>query len=90
MEEFWRTCMNMMMGSGGVLMMIVMILFWVAVIALIVLGIRWLWRQERAPNPRSGEDPLEILGRRYAAGEIDDDEFGKGKRSLSESSARPH
>lgn len=88
MEEFWRACMNMMMGSGGVLMMLVMILFWVGVIALVVLGIRWLWRQQDGRRPATGEDPLEILRRRYAAGEIDQDEFEKRRRSLAESTDR--
>lgn len=88
MEEFWRACMNMMMGSGGVLMMLVMILFWLGVAALVVLAIRWLWRQQVGRHPRSAEEPLEILRRRYAAGEIDQDEFETRKRSLSESSAQ--
>lgn len=88
MEEFWRACMNMMMGSGGVLMMLVMVLFWVGVAALVVLAIRWLWRQQVGRHPRGAEDPLETLRRRYAAGEIDQDEFEARKRSLSESSAQ--
>lgn len=88
MEEFWRTCMNMMMGSGGVLMMLVMILFWVGVVALVVLGIRWLWRQEAGSHTRSADEPLTILQRRYAAGEIDHDEFESRRRSLSESAER--
>jgi len=85
MEEFWRACMNMMMGSGGVLMMLFMILFWVGVVVLVVLGIRWLWRQQD-DRPRSSESPLEILRRRYAAGEIDQEEFDKRRRSLADSS----
>lgn len=89
MEEFWRACTNMMMGSGGVLMMLVMVLFWVGIIALVVLAIRWLWRQQAGSHPRTADEPLEILQRRYAAGEIDHDEFETRKRSLSESSTRP-
>lgn len=87
MEEFWRACMNMMMGSGGVLMMLFMILFWVGVVVLVVLGIRWL-RRRHDDRPRSSESPLEILRRRYAAGEIDQEEFEKRRRSFADSSER--
>ena len=64
--------------------------FWIGLIALIILGIRWLLRQERgnargagtAPSGPSAEDPLEILRRRYAAGEIDDEEYARRRKTL--------
>jgi len=68
-------------------MMLFMILFWVCVIVrvvLVVLGIRRLSRQH-GDRPRSGEAPLEILRRRHAAGEIDQEEFEKRRRSLADS-----
>jgi putative membrane protein len=88
MEEIWRACMNMTMGAGGVLMMIAMILFWVGLLALVVLGIRWLWRQQGGTGRSRDEDPMEILRRRYAAGEIDHEEFERRRRSLQETSGR--
>lgn len=84
MEEFWRACMNMMMGSGGVSMMLFMILFWIGVVVLVVLGIRWLWRQQDGRRAGPGEDSAEILRRRYAAGEISEEEFERRRRSLDE------
>ena len=64
--------------------------FWIGLIALIILGIRWLLRQERgdargagtAIRGASAEDPLEILRRRYAAGEIDDEEYARRRKTL--------
>jgi putative membrane protein len=67
------------------------IAFWVGLLALIFLGIRWLLRQDRASSQGSGgrtgtpsaEDPLEILRRRYAAGEIDDEEYARRRKTLT-------
>jgi putative membrane protein len=56
----------------------------IGVIVLIVLGIRWFVRQERAsrpPAPRS-DDPLEVLRQRYARGEIDEEEYERRRRVL--------
>ena len=67
------------------------IAFWVGLIALIFLGIRWLLRQDRigsrGPGGASGgpaaEDPFDILRRRYAAGEIDDEEYARRRKTLA-------
>jgi putative membrane protein len=66
------------------------IAFWVGLIVLIFLGIRWLLRQDRAGSHGTGgpsggspaEDALEILRRRYAAGEIDDEEYARRRKTL--------
>ncbi len=61
------------------------LLFWVLVIA----GIVWLAQvvsrsQHQAETPRSASDaPLDILKRRYAAGEITKDQFDEMQRSLT-------
>jgi putative membrane protein len=60
----------------------------VGLIALIVLGIRWFLRQERASQGGSGgapraDDSLEVLRRRYAAGEIDEEEYERRRRTLA-------
>ncbi|MFQ5800973.1 MAG: SHOCT domain-containing protein [Candidatus Hydrothermarchaeales archaeon] len=56
-----------------------MILFWVAVILLIV----WLYKQIKGPQPDAQtESASEILKKRYAKGEIDKKEFEEKKRDL--------
>ncbi len=67
-------------GAGGVVMMVMMLVFWSAVIVSLVLGIRWLIHQ--APASRS-DSALEILRRRYARGEINREEFETKKRDLA-------
>jgi len=67
---YWNT-----MGAFGWTMMIV---FWVAVVALIVWAVR-----STAPTPRRESDPIDILERRFALGEIDGDEYEKRRRTLA-------
>ncbi len=86
MEEIWRACMDMMMGSGGGFMMVFMLLFWIGVIALIVLGVRWIWPHGGGGAER--ESPRNILDRRYAAGQIDQEEYEERRRVLSGSGDR--
>ena len=58
-------------GRGGPAMMVVL----VAPVALAL----WRWR----PRPgSSGGSPLEVLGRRYASGEIDADEYQRRRQAL--------
>jgi|GEM_PF-2887302 len=85
MEGFWHACMNTMMGSGGLLMMLPVILLWIAVLAGVVLGLRWLLRQQAPSGHESAADPLRILERRFAAGEIEQDEFEQKRRALGAS-----
>lgn len=74
---------------GGWVMMIGMVIFWVAVVVLIVWAVR-AWgggaRQMPAPPPQlqappapsqwtPAEDAVTVVKRRYAAGEIDRDEY---------------
>jgi putative membrane protein len=66
-------------GAGGLVTMLMMLLFWGLVIAGAVLGIRWLVRQGR--DERS-DRALDILRERYARGEIDKDEFDAKRRDL--------
>ena len=70
----------MMGGYGhGFLGGSVMILFWIAVIALIVLGVRWL-AQNGGGEKRSSA--LDILQDRLARGEIDAEEYQARKNAL--------
>ncbi len=59
-----------------------MFLFWgvlIGGIALLVVGLA----RQGTQTAGQGETPLEILGRRYASGEIDRDEFERMKELLS-------
>jgi len=63
------------------LMMFSMVLFWVA----IILGVIWLvrWIMEQSNRGRSGDgDPLEIIRRRYARGEINREEYERLREDL--------
>jgi putative membrane protein len=86
-------------GIVALIWLLVVVAFWVLVIAGLVLGVRWLIRADRnsrlpgPPPPAPGgsttpvaprpDDPLEILRQRYARGEIDEDEFERRRRTLS-------
>ncbi len=60
--------------------------FWIGVIALIVLGVWWIWRHGGGAAER--ESPRNILDRRYAAGQIDQEEYEERRRVLSGSGDR--
>ena len=78
----WQWGMHPMMfmwGAGGLVMMLMMLVFWGLVIAGLVLGVRWLAGQGRGT---ARDEALEILRQRYARGEIDKQEFETRKRDL--------
>lgn len=79
----WRWSMHPMWwawGAGGVIMMLMMLVFWGLVITGVVFTIRWLVRQSNGARPDSA---LEILRQRYARGEINREEFEMKKRDLT-------
>jgi len=57
------------------------LLFWILVIFGAIVLVRWLLERDKKTS-ESGENPLEILKRRYAKGEINRDEFEQKKRDL--------
>lgn len=65
---------------GGIMMFV----FLIAIIVGVVFLIKWLINQSQANNRKrdTDEEPLEILKRRYAKGEIDKQEFEEKKRDL--------
>ncbi|HEX7059154.1 MAG TPA: SHOCT domain-containing protein [Solirubrobacterales bacterium] len=67
-------------GAGWmIVMMIGMALFW----GLIILGVVWIIRSAPWASPHSGHGaPLEILDRRFAAGEIDAEEYRERRSAL--------
>ena len=79
-EWHWTTHPTMFMwGAGGLVMMVMMLVFWGLVIAGLVVGLRWLLGYGR---PVGRDAALEILRQRYARGEIDKQEFEARKRDL--------
>jgi putative membrane protein len=76
----WSTHpMMLMWGAGGLVMMLMMLVFWGVIVAGLVVGLRWLMGQ-----PRTGgrDEAMEILRQRYARGEIDKQEFDARARDL--------
>jgi putative membrane protein len=76
----WHWGMHPMWGVWGLGMMVMMLGFWILLITGIVLGIRWLVTQGRAPRQDSA---LDILRERYARGEINREEFEARKQDLT-------
>lgn len=80
--------MHMMWGSWGVGMMLVMFLFWAALIVALVFFIRWLVtageRGHQAGIGHGADSALDILKRRYARGEISKEEFQDMRQVLQE------
>jgi putative membrane protein len=67
------------MGFG----MLLMVAFWVAVILGVVLLVRWaIGTTSRVTDEPRSEHPLDILRRRYAAGEIDQATYQRMQREL--------
>lgn len=71
-------------GYGGGAMGIGMLLFWGLIIVVVVALARGLGSRSGGPEPRLGEKTtLDILGERYARGEIDKAEYEEKRRDLT-------
>ncbi len=69
------------MGIAGGLFMLV---FWGLIIVGLILVVRWLWDQGRHRSGYgAGNDPLDILKRRYARGEISKEDYDRIKQDLA-------
>ncbi|MEU0684434.1 SHOCT domain-containing protein [Streptomyces albogriseolus] len=74
--------MNGMMDGMGAWMLL-WGLVWLVLLALVIIGLVWLVRflirntasKDTTSRPADAEAPEDILRRRYAAGEIDEDEY---------------
>ena len=78
----------MMMGFGmgfGILGLLLMVLFWGGLIALVIWLVRSIFPvSQQTPKPPVGIEPnaLEILGERYARGEITREQYEMIKQDL--------
>jgi putative membrane protein len=73
------------MNGWGWVMMSFGVLFWIAVIGLVVWAVRG-WSGRRDTVQRDQESPREILDRRFARGELDLDTYTKAVDALSHKS----
>jgi putative membrane protein len=71
----------MMWGNQG-FMGVFMWIFWIAIIVGIIFLVKWIVMQSRPGEQNREENPLEILKKRYARGEIDKEEFEQKKKDL--------
>jgi putative membrane protein len=70
-------------GMMGPWMWFFMILFWALVLFGLVWTIRWLAdRNKQRGEKRNAESPMDVLKKRYAKGEISQEEFERMKRNL--------
>ncbi len=85
---------NMMGGNGMGFGMIFGWIFWLVIIVGVIYAVLWFVRQSGSQSQsgsqlsagsltQTGETPLAILKRRYAAGEIDQTQFETMKNQLS-------
>lgn len=73
---------NHMMWGGGFGGGLTMLVFWAAVIALIVFGVRWMSDGGHRPGGGRRSDAIDVLRDRFARGEIDEEEFKRRKAAL--------
>ena len=70
----------MMSGGYGLVGGVMMLVLWAAVIALIVFAIKWL--ADSQGGRRGRRDAMDLLRQRFAAGEIDEEEFKRRRKAL--------
>lgn len=76
---------NSMMGGWSLFGGILALIFVLAAVAAVTLLVAWLIRRGPATPggaPRGGQEAGEILRRRYASGDIDDEEFRRRLTAL--------
>jgi putative membrane protein len=71
-------------GWGMMLFSVLLTLaFWAGLVAVVVWAVRTLvGARSRSSQPSQGDQPLEILRRRFAAGEISQEEYERARRAL--------
>ena len=77
-------------GFGMALGGLMMVAFWGVLIAGVVLFARWMTGQPAGGSgPGATEDPMTILRRRYAAGEIDQPTYERMQSELANAASSP-
>ncbi len=71
------------MGWGWMVGGIMMVVFWALIVIGIVALVKVVMTGSGASESRSAETPLEILRRRYAAGELTNEQFEAMKRDVA-------
>jgi len=66
------------MGFGGGFMWV----FWILLIVVLVWGVKAFGDSTSGNNNQAEDSPLEILKKRYARGEIDEEEFTRRRKEL--------
>lgn len=72
------------MGSGFGFGGGFMILWWIVIIVAVVALVKWLSTSGTAATGIQKKTALEVLNERYARGEIDDEEYKRRKRELTQ------
>ncbi|MHC1717524.1 MAG: SHOCT domain-containing protein [Acidaminococcaceae bacterium] len=67
---------------GGIFMMIMMIVFWLLVIAGGIALFRWFMRDKSGRNQNPSDAAIEHLKLRYVKGEISKEEFEQRKKDI--------
>ena len=67
---------------GGIFMMIMMLVFWLLVIAGGIALFRWFMRDNRSRNQNPSDTAIEHLKLRYVKGEISKEEFEQIKKDI--------
>ncbi|MGC2457940.1 MAG: SHOCT domain-containing protein [Gallionellaceae bacterium] len=80
----WGYMGNGYSWGGMAFGMVSMLLFWLLLIAAVVIVIRYAWGTGNSAERRQEKTALDILKERYARGEIEREEFEQKKRDLSE------
>lgn len=78
----WMDFPSHMAGGAGWLGWLIMIIFWILVVAGITLLIVWVVRSSEKSSIGREKTALEILNERYARGRIEDEEYEKKKERL--------
>ncbi len=74
---------NVGMGGWSIIGFLFMVIFWALIIALVVIVIRRLSKNENIlPNNKHHINAIELLKERYAKGEINTEEYEERKSTL--------
>lgn len=66
-------------GAGGAFGL----LFWIILIVLVIVAVRWLVK-DNGSERKQDNSALDILDKRYARGEIDQQEYEQKRREISQ------